>query len=141
MPRPRKYPARRKRPARRRPVRRPAPRGRYRNRIARIIRQPTLKPKSAVQQLVYYNTFFADNTLDTNGAQQMLVFMLNLNSVFPWGTNWNANLSNNVLNPNTAITAYGQTQATQLPGFSDGYNLKNQRLSKSRLCFHSNVCV
>ena len=100
--------------------------GRYRNRIARIIRQPTLKPKSAVQKLIYYNTFFADNILDTNGNQQMLIFQMNLNSVYPFGSNWNTNLSNNVLNPNTSITAYGQTQATQLPGFSDGYNLKNQ---------------
>lgn len=100
--------------------------GRYRNRIARIIRQPTLKPKSAVQKLIYYNTFFADNILDTQGAQQMLIFQMSLNSVYPFGTNWNTNLSNNTLNPNTAITAFGQPQATTLPGFTDGYQLKNQ---------------
>ena len=74
--------------------------GRYRNRIARIIRQPTLKPKSATQNLIYYNTMFVDNILDTNGNQQMLLFNLQLNSIYPFGANWNANISNNVLNPN-----------------------------------------
>lgn len=103
-----------------------ARKGRYRNRIARIIRQPTLKPKAAVQKLIYYNTFFANNILDSQGAQQMLLFKLQLNSVFPFGANWNSDLNNNVLNPNTPIVAYGSTGATQLPGFSDGYNLKNQ---------------
>ena len=112
---------------RRRPRRAIVPaKGRYRNRIARIIRQPTLKPKSAVQNLIYYNTMFVDNVLDDQGAQQMLLFNLQLNSIFPFGANWNSNISNNVLNPNNTIVAYGQTGATQLPGFSDGYNLKNQ---------------
>lgn len=100
--------------------------GRYRNRIARIIRQPTMKPRAAVQKLIYYNTFFANNVLDQSGNQQMLIFQMNLNSVYPFGTNWNTNLSNNTLNPNTAITAFGQPQATLLPGFADGYQLKNQ---------------
>jgi hypothetical protein len=114
---------------RRRPIRRrrvyPS-KGRFRNRTARIIRQPTLKPKSAVQKLVYYNTFFANNVLDANGAQQMLMFSMQLNSIYPFGANWNAELGTNVLNPNTAITGYGSTQATTLPGFADGYSLKNQ---------------
>jgi len=102
------------------------PKGRYRNRVARIIRQPTLKPKSAVQKFIYYNTFFADAVLDTNGQQQMLMFMMNLNSVYPFGANWNTSISNNILNPNTSITPYGTTSATSLPGFADGYQVKNQ---------------
>lgn len=115
----------RKRRIRRKP-RRYAAKGRYRNRIARIIKQPTLKPKAAVQKLVYYNTFFANNILDSQGNQQMLLFKLQLNSIYPFGANWNSEISNNVLNPNTPIVAYGNSGATQLPGFSDGYNLKNQ---------------
>ena len=111
---------------RKRRGRKVAPKGKYRNRFARIIRQPTLKPKAAVQKLVYYNTFFANNVLDAQGNQQMLLFQMSLNSVYPFGTSWNTNLNNNTLNPNTAITAFGQPQATMLPGFSDGYNLKNQ---------------
>lgn len=124
MPAGRMY--RRKRRIRRKPRRKVLARGRYRNRVARIIRQPTLKPKAAVQKLIYYNTFFCDNLLDAQGAQQMLSFQLQLNSVFPFGGNWNANLSNNVLNPNTAIVAYGDQNPTMLPGFADGYTLKNQ---------------
>ena len=116
-----------RRAPRRRPRRRRAPqRPRYRNRIARIIRQPTLKPKSAIQNLVYYNTMFVDNILDTSGAQQMLLFNLQLNSIYPFGANWNSQINNNVLNPNNAIVAFGSSGATELPGFSDGYNLKNQ---------------
>ena len=115
-----------RRPYRRRPLRRRrrAPhKGRYRNRIARIIRQPTLKPKAAVQKLVYYNTFFADNILDTSGAQQCLIFQMNLNSVFPFSNIWDSNISNNVLNPNSSITPEGGTGGgTTLPGFADGYN-------------------
>lgn len=111
---------------RKRRVRRGNNKGRYRNRITRIIRQPTLKPKAAVQKFIYYNTFFANNVLDANGAQQMLLFQMSLNSVYPFGTNWNTNLSNNTLNPNVGITAFGQPQATMLPGFADGYQLKNQ---------------
>ena len=103
-------------------------RPKYRLQNARIIRQPTLKPHSAVQKLVYYNTFFADNKLSgaTTPAQQNLMFQIQLNSIFPFGTNWNASISNNILNPNTVITAVGGTSPTELPGFSDGYNLKNQ---------------
>ena len=102
--------------------------GRYRLQNARIIRQPTLKPFSAVQKLVYYNTFFCDNVLSTDAtpAQQNLVFSLQLNSIYPWGANYNSNISNNVLNPNNGIVAVGGTNPTELPGFSDGYNLKNQ---------------
>lgn len=102
--------------------------GRYRLQNARIIRQPTLKPFSAVQKLVYYNTFFVENKLSTAStpAQQALVFTLQLNSIYPWGSAYNANISNNVLNPNSGIVAVGGTNPTQLPGFSDGYNLKNQ---------------
>lgn len=102
--------------------------GKYRLQNARIISQPTLKPQSAVQKLVYYNTFFADNKLSaaTTPAQQNLMFQIQLNSMFPFGSNWNAAIGNNILNPNTVITAVGGTNPTELPGFSDGYNLKNQ---------------
>lgn len=102
--------------------------GKYRLQNARIIKQPTLKPFSAVQKLVYYNTFFADNKLsaDTTPAQQNLMFQIQLNSIFPFGSNWNSAIGNNILNPNTVITAVGGTSPTELPGFSDGYNLKNQ---------------
>ena len=105
-----------------------ANKGKYRLQNARIIRQPTLKPRSAVQKLVYYNTFFVENKLSTAStpSQQNLVFTLQLNSIYPWGANYNSNISNNVLNPNTEIIAVGGTNPTELPGFSDGYNLKNQ---------------
>jgi hypothetical protein len=101
-------------------------RGKYRNRIARIIRQPTLKPKAAVQKFVYYQTFFANNVLNAQGAQQMLLFDLQLNSVYPFDSTWNQSIGNNVLNPNTGIIGYGGQGATTLPGFNDGYQLKNQ---------------
>lgn len=125
MPKGRGYRRKRKQPIRRRKANN---KGRYRLQNARIIRQPTLKPRSAVQKLVYYNTFFCDNVLSTGTtpAQQNLVFTLQLNSVYPWGSNYNANISNNVLNPNSGIVAVGGTNPTELPGFSDGYNLKNQ---------------
>ena len=126
MPAGRMY--RKRRPRRRRARRRVANKGKYRLQAARIIRQPTLKPFSAVQKLVYYNTFFAENVLSTGAtpAQQNLVFTLQLNSIYPWGASYNANISNNVLNPNNGIVALGGTNPTELPGFSDGYNLKNQ---------------
>ena len=95
-----KYNYKRKRRIRRKPKR--VAKGRYRLQNARIIRQPTLKPRSAVQKLVYYNTFFVDNKLSgaTTPAQQNLCFSMQLNSIYPWGANYNANISNNVLNPN-----------------------------------------
>lgn len=54
------------------------------------------------------------------------MFQLQLNSIYPFGSQWNASIGNNILNPNTVITAVGGTNPTELPGFSDGYNLKNQ---------------
>lgn len=119
-----------KKAVKRKVVRRP----RNRLNVARIPRPLTLKSRSAVQKLVYYNTILCNpKNNSTTGAQQNYNFVIQLNSpwIFPHG------YANNVLEtaqefaPNQAIEAQGvdgaiATSTTSMPGFQDGFKLNEQ---------------
>lgn len=117
---------------RRRPYRRRKPRalvtrgGANRRRIARVIRPLTMRPKSAVQKVVYTNTFNCTPGLNSSGEQQNYCISMLLNSPWPFGNNWdtNANQSGQSISPNAAIVAINGTvpdpDTTIMPGIKEG---------------------
>ena len=64
-----------------------------------------MQPKSAVQTLVYYNTFRCTPALAEDGTQQVFGFKFHLNSPWLFGPNWNALATNGAqeLTPNDPI--------------------------------------
>lgn len=107
----------------------------YRRAVARVARPLNVKPRSAFQNVTYYNSFLCRPTLDTSQTagekQQNWSFTMNLNSLWPFRTDYNAHSTANsqVFTPNEAITGYTEpvTDAmTTMPNIRDGANLFTQ---------------
>lgn len=120
----RRLPARRRAPARSRVL--VTRGGNNRRRIARVIRPLTMRPTSAIQKLVYTNTFRCIPGLN-GGQQQNFNFQILLNSPWLFAYDWNdvANLSGQSLVPNEAITPVPQNniplaQTMIMPGVKEG---------------------
>lgn len=126
---------RKRRPYRRRPRRAAKSRamvtrgGNNRRRIARVIRPTTLRPMSAVQKVVYTNSFQCIPGLSA-GQQQNFNFQILLNSPWLFAYDWNdvANLTGQSLIPNKAITPVPQNnipipQTMIMPGIKEGGGL------------------
>ncbi len=100
--------------------------GNNRRRIARVMRPLTLRPMSAVQKVVYTNTFNCTPGLNGSGEQQNFCIAMILNSPWPFGNNWdtNANQTGQSISPNEAITAINGTvpeaTTTIMPGIKEG---------------------
>lgn len=104
----------------------------YRRPIARVARPLNVKPRSAFQNVCYYNSFFCQPTLDTSQAsgsrQQNYYLTLNLNSLWPFDDGYNDHCTANsqILTPNEAITGYSSPvtdSMTTMPNVRDGVNL------------------
>lgn len=100
--------------------------GNNRRRVARVIRPLTMRPVSAVQKLVYTNTFQCTPGLSA-GQQQNFNFQILLNSPWMFAYDWNdvANLTGQSLIPNEAITPVPQdniplNSTTIMPGVREG---------------------
>lgn len=107
----------------------------YRNQVATVARPLNVKPRSAVQNVTYYNAFRCQPVLNMNGtvgAKQMNYFIkLNLNSLWPFdaGYRTNAQTFGQACNPNNEIEPFilPVTDAmTTMPNVRDGANLFNQ---------------
>lgn len=107
----------------------------YRRSIATIARPLNVKPRSAVQNVTYYNSFRCVPVINTNGTvgqrQQNYFIKMNLNSLWPFdaGFRTNAQTFGQICNPNEAIEPYIHpvTDAmTTMPNIRDGANLFNQ---------------
>lgn len=100
--------------------------GNNRRRVARVLRPLTLRPTSAVQKVVYTNTFKCVPGLAGGGTQQNYCIQLMLNSPWPFGSNWdtNAQQTNQTITPNEAIVAVNGTTpeatTTIMPGIKEG---------------------
>lgn len=107
----------------------------YRNQVAVIARPLNVKPRSAVQNVTYYNSFRCQPVINENGTigqKQMNFFIkLNLNSIWPFDTGYRANAQTfgQVCNPNDSIEPYllpVTDLMTTMPNVRDGANLFNQ---------------
>jgi hypothetical protein len=107
----------------------------YRRQVATIARPLNVKPRSAVQNVTYYNSFRCQPVINQNGTvaqKQMNYFIkLNLNSIWPFdaGFRSSAQTFGQVCNPNEEIEPYVQpvTDAmTTMPNVRDGSNLFTQ---------------
>ena len=123
MPYRRNY--RRKRPIRRR-RRLLKPISNNRKKMARLIRPLTLRPKSAVQKVVYHNTFICRPGLNGT-SQQNFSFQILLNSPWLFSATWNAGSTgtNQSITPNEAIVTLDNSHAptatsTIMPGVRVG---------------------
>lgn len=107
----------------------------YRRQVATIARPLNVKPRSAVQNVTYYNSFLCRPVLNQNGQagqkQQNYFIKMNLNSIWPFDAGYrsNAQTFGQICNPNEAIEPYitPVTDAmTTMPNCRDGANLFNQ---------------
>ena len=100
--------------------------GANRRRIARVLRPLTLRPMSAVQKVVYLNTFNCTPGLSSGGLQQNYCITMIINSPWLFGNNWdtNANQSGQSISPNEPIVAINGTVpdpgTTIMPGIKEG---------------------
>lgn len=114
---------------------RPAHLKKYRRPIATIARPLNVKPRSALQNLTYYQSFNVDpqinSALGAGLKQQNFAIELSLNSLWPFNTNWDqrANSLGRTAVPNDPITPY-QTPVTDnmtiMPNVKDGVALFSQ---------------
>lgn len=102
--------------------------------VPRIPRPLQLKSRSAVQKLVYYNTFHAIPGLSNAPlTQQNFFFRIQLNSpwIFPYQWDQYASSANQILTSNETIVASDSSHnptatTTSMPGFQDGFDLFSQ---------------
>lgn len=100
--------------------------GANRRRVARVIRPLTLRPKSAIQKVVYTNTFNCTPGLSGAGAQQNFCISMIINSPWLFGNNWDTNAAqtNQHIVPNSPIVAINGTipeaDTTIMPGIKEG---------------------
>lgn len=86
----------------------------YRRNVARVNRHLNVKPRSAMQNVTYYNSFRCQPKVDTSMApglrQRNFNIVLGLNSLWPFATNWDANANTGAAGarctPNEAIVNY-----------------------------------
>lgn len=104
----------------------------YRNAIARVARPLNVKPRSAIQKVCYYNTFYCKPIINSSGdaglKQQNQFITMNLNSIWPFNNGWNTVATSNgmTLSPNAPINAYStpvSDDMTTMPNVRDGANL------------------
>lgn len=115
----------------------------YRRNVAVMARPLNIKPRSAMQNVVYYNSFRCVPSIDTSQSagskQQNYNIRIAMNSIWPFQTGWNnyatnaAGSNNQVCNPNSAITELDTTPGatltgneTVMPNVRDGAALFNQ---------------
>lgn len=107
----------------------------YRRNVATMARPLNVKPRSALQNVTYYNSFLCRPKADTSGSggpvQKNFHFVMNLNSIWPFDTNFDQYATDNgqVFTPNASITPYATpvTDAmTTMPNVRDGANLFSQ---------------
>lgn len=107
----------------------------YRRQVATIARPLNVKPRSAVQNVTYYNSFFCKPVINANGTvgskQQNYFIVMNLNSLWPFDTGYrsSAQTFGQSCVPNEDISPYltPVTDAmTSMPNVRDGANLFNQ---------------
>lgn len=107
----------------------------YRRAVARIVRPLNVKPRSAAQNVQYYNAFLCRpvvNTSATTGSrQQNFALKINLNSLWPFETGYDdlANNNGQILTPNDTITTYQlpvTDSMTIMPNVKDGSALFEQ---------------
>lgn len=107
----------------------------YRRQVATIARPLNVKPRSAVQNVTYYNSFRCQPVINQNGQvgskQQNFFLKMNLNSIWPFdaGYRTSAQTFGQVCNPNEDIEPYllPVTDAmTSMPNVRDGANLFTQ---------------
>ena len=74
----------------------------YRRQVATIARPLNVKPRSAVQNVTYYNSFFCKPVINANGTvgskQQNYFIVMNLNSLWPFDTGYRSSAQTNMLN-------------------------------------------
>lgn len=84
----------------------------YRQRVARVNRHLNVKPRSAMQNVTYYNSFRCqpkiNSSADSGSRQQNFHIVMGLNSLWPFQTNWDqyATANGQVLTPNEEIVEY-----------------------------------
>jgi len=115
----------------------------YRRNVARMVRPLNVKPRSAMQNVVYYNSFRCVPSLDTSQAagskQQNYNIRIAMNSLWPFQTGWNnfatntAGTNNQICAPNAGITEYTFPSVspltgteTVMPNVRDGSSLFDQ---------------
>lgn len=107
----------------------------YRRQVATIARPLNVKPRSAVQNVTYYNAFRCQPVLNANGQvgdkQQNYFIKINLNSIWPFdaGYRTSAQTFGQVCNPNEEIVPYVlpvTDNMTTMPNVRDGANLFTQ---------------
>lgn len=114
----------------------------YRYNVARVNRHLNVKPRSAMQNVTYYNSFRCqpkvNTSADPESRQQNFNIVVGLNSLWPFATNWNQNASVNgqVCTPNEEINEYVTAptppathvddNTTVMPNVVDGAGLFNQ---------------
>lgn len=101
--------------------------GNNRGRLARINRPITMRPVSAVQKVVYMNTFVCKPGLSSTNTQQTFSFSLLLNSPWPFSAVYNNGSSgtNQTITANEAIVPLDGSHAptatsTIMPGIQTG---------------------
>ncbi len=126
---------------RRRNYRRKNNNKRYRRQVATVARPLNVKPKSVLQNVVYYQSFNCnpglDTTLPAGQQQQNYSIQIALNSLWPFENNWNnlATQTGQTITPNETITPYALpvTDAmTIMPNIKDGWQAFTQ---------YNNACV
>lgn len=114
---------------------------RYRRQVATIARPLNVKPKSVLQNVVYYQSFNCNPGLDTTQPagqqQQNYSVQIALNSLWPFENAWDslASGSGQTITPNETITPYALpvTDAmTIMPNIKDGWESFKQ---------YNNACV
>ena len=114
---------------------------RYRRQVATVARPLNVKPKSVLQNVVYYQSFNCNPGLDTGQPagqqQQNYSIQIALNSLWPFENSWNtlATGSGQTITANETITPYALpvTDAmTIMPNVKDGWKAFEQ---------YNNACV
>jgi hypothetical protein len=107
----------------------------YRRQVATVARPLNVKPRSAVQNVTYYNSFLCRPVINQNGTvgskQQNYFLKMNLNSIWPFDAGYrsSAQTFGQICNPNEDIEPYviPVTDAmTSMPNVRDGANLFSQ---------------
>ena len=84
----------------------------YRNNVATVNRHLNVKPRSAMQNVTYYNSFLCRPKINSSASagskQNNYNIVMSLNSLWPFATDWNKNATDNdqVCVPNEEITEY-----------------------------------
>lgn len=107
----------------------------YRRQVATIARPLNVKPRSAMQNVTYYNSFRCRPVINENGVvgakQQNYFIKMNLNSIWPFDAGYRSSgqTFGQICDPNEAIEPYvlPVTDAmTTMPNVRDGANLFQQ---------------